>query len=110
MELSESEDSHNSDDLGVQFVDTPGSDNDGDLGGGGYVNGAVLLGVSSLGDFLLNSFVMLFVILLGFFEDFGFAGLIGGSSIFSLFLEGGLDLGVSFFFELLSFGLGSLVA
>ena len=106
MELSQSEDSHDPDDLGVHFVDTSDSHDDSNLGSSWYIDLTVLFSVSSLSDFLGDSFIMFFIILLRFFEDFGSTGLVGSSSIFSLLFEGSLDFRISVLFLLLTFWFG----
>ena len=106
MQLSQSQESENSNCSGVKLVDTSDSDHEGELGISWDVNLTGEFGISSgisLG-FLGGGVVS--VVLLGSLGDLLSLDFVRSFSLFSLFLEGLSDLAVSLLFFDETLGLG----
>jgi len=87
VQLSESQDTEDSDRSWVKFIDTSNSDDEGQLGLGWDEDLSAQLGLSSGGDFsLLGSLVLSFEFL-GSFGDLLSSSFIRSSSLFSLLLK-----------------------
>lgn len=104
MELSESQESENSNNTRIEFIDTSNSDNKGDLGGSWDIDLSSGLGVSSGIDFGFLRFSIVGFILLDSLKEFLTLGLIIGSTFLSLLFKSGCDFLISLFLLLLSFG------
>lgn len=106
MELSESQDSKDSDGAGIELIDTSDSDNKGNLGGSWDVDLSIGLGLSSGVGFLLLSFGIISFILLNSLEEILTLGFVGFSALFPLLFESGSNFLISLLFFLLGLRFG----
>jgi hypothetical protein len=106
VDLSKSENSQDSEDFGVEFVDTSDSDNKGKFGLGGDVNLSGKFRLSPCSGFCLVGALVLSLILLGFLEYQLSSLLVIGLSLGSELQQSGRNLSISLFFLSLALGFG----
>ena len=106
MDLSESQQSQDPENLRVELIDTSDPDHEGDLGLGGHVDLSCELGLSAGGNLSLVGRVVLSLILLCLLQSEGSGLLVLRSSLLSKLLECGGDLAVSLLFLSQTFRLG----
>jgi hypothetical protein len=106
VELAQSEEAEDADDLGVELVDTADSDDKGELRLGWDVEGAGLFGVSTEVDLLADPVLMGGLVGLATLQDVGTAGLVGDATLLSGLEQGLLVFGVTGFLLLEGFGFG----
>ncbi len=97
MDLSESQNSEDSDDLWVEFVDTSDSDDEGEAGLSWDVNLSGELGLSTGSDLCLLCGEVISLILLSTLEDLSSLVLVVSSSLLSQLLEGSGNLRIACF-------------
>lgn len=106
MELSQSQQSEDPDSPGVKLVDTPNSNDEGELGLSRHMDLPTKLGTPAGLDFILSGLDVCGFILLSPLQEFGSSGLGVGSLGFAELLESLVDLLVSLLLLPESFGLG----
>ena len=98
VNLTQSQESQDSDNLGVQLVDTPDSHHEGDSWSAGYINLSWEFCGSSCVNLSQVVLGILGIILLCSFQDFWSLGFVSCASLLSLFFPSGVELRISFLF------------
>lgn len=106
MDLSQSQQSEDPENLGVELIDTSDPDNEGEFGLGGHVDLSCEFGLSAGSDFSLVGSIVLSLILLCLLQSEGSCLLVLRSSLLSKLLECGGKLTVSLLFLSQTFRLG----
>ena len=107
MNLSESEDSKDSDDFGVELIDTSDSGNKSKSGLSGYMDLTRKFSLSASSDFSLSGSLMSSLVLLSSLEDLLPLVFVLSSTFLSQLLECSAKLSISFLLLAEAFGLGN---